>query len=169
MKKYDWHELKSNMKIFAVIDTNVLVSALMSRHADSATVLIMDYISGGDIVPIYNEEILQEYYSVLSRDKFKFPKNWIETTICSIMKLGIHTERVFSGKEFPDHKDVVFYEVSLSIENTYLVTGNIKHFPKDPFVVTPAEMIHIVKTAKEIQTGLLNEPSGKYLSSNQQL
>lgn len=113
MKKYDWHELKSNMKIFAVIDTNVLVSALMSRHADSATVLIMDYISAGDIVPIYNEEILQEYYSVLSRDKFKFPK--------------------------------------------------------DPFVVTPAEMIHIVKTAKEIQTGLLNEPSGKYLSSNQQL
>ena len=45
---------------------------------------------------------------------------------------------------FPDQKDVVFYEVALSKEDAYLVTGNIKHFPKKPFVVTPAEMVEIL-------------------------
>ncbi len=46
---------------------------------------------------------------------------------------------------FPDPKDVVFYEVALSKEDAYLVTGNIKHFPKKPFVVTPAEMLAILE------------------------
>ena len=44
-------------------------------------------------------------------------------------------------------KDVVFYEVTLSKEDAYLVTGNIKHFPQKPFVVTPAEMIAIIEGA----------------------
>lgn len=35
----------------------------------------------------------------------------------------------------------VFYEVALSVDDSYLVTGNTKHFPKKPFVVTPAEML----------------------------
>ena len=39
---------------------------------------------------------------------------------------------------------MVFYEVALSKEDAYLVTGNIKHFPKTPIVVTPAEMIEIL-------------------------
>ena len=41
---------------------------------------------------------------------------------------------------------MVFYEVALSKENTYLVTGNTKHFPKKPIVVTPAEMLDILKS-----------------------
>jgi hypothetical protein len=38
---------------------------------------------------------------------------------------------------FPDSNDIVFYEVKMSKEGAYLVTGNIKNFPKMPFVVTP--------------------------------
>ena len=48
--------------------------------------------------------------------------------------------------DLPDPKDVVFYEVALSKEDAYLVTGNIKHFPKVDFVVTPAEMIDIMNS-----------------------
>ena len=44
----------------------------------------------------------------------------------------------------PDPNDIVFYEVKMSKEETYLVTGNIKHFPKKPFVVTPREMVEII-------------------------
>lgn len=44
----------------------------------------------------------------------------------------------------PDPKDIVFYEVALSKEDAYLVTGNQKHFPKAPIVVTPAEMMEIL-------------------------
>ena len=46
----------------------------------------------------------------------------------------------------PDPKDVVFYEVALAKESSFLVTGNIKHFPAKSFVVTPAEMIQIIET-----------------------
>ena len=49
------------MRVYAVIDTNVLVSALFSVHPDSATVIIRDKISDGTIVPLYNEEIFDEY------------------------------------------------------------------------------------------------------------
>jgi hypothetical protein len=44
----------------------------------------------------------------------------------------------------PDEKDRPFYEVSLSKDDSYLVTGNLKHFPSTPKVVSPAEMIAIL-------------------------
>jgi hypothetical protein len=34
--------------------------------------------------------------------------------------------------------------VALSKEEAYLVTGNKKHFPQKPIVVTPAEMMNIL-------------------------
>lgn len=47
----------------------------------------------------------------------------------------------------PDPKDVVFYAIVVEKrkeEDAYLVTGNIKHFPQEPFVVTPKEMMDII-------------------------
>lgn len=61
-----------------------------------------------------------------------------------IQQLGIMAERVHSSEEFPDLDDIVFYEVALSKEDAYLVTGNTKQFPKSPIVVTPAEMMEII-------------------------
>ena len=49
-----------------------------------------------------------------------------------VLEKGIHLDRTKSEDVFPDPKDVVFYEVALSKEGSYLVTGNIKHFPKSP-------------------------------------
>ena len=53
------------VKIYAVIDTNVIISALLSRHQNSATVKILEYLYERIIVPIYNDEILEEYATVL--------------------------------------------------------------------------------------------------------
>lgn len=55
------------MKIYAVIDTNVLVSALLAKRPDSASVQILERLFSGDIIPMYNEEIVAEYVEVLSR------------------------------------------------------------------------------------------------------
>ena len=66
------------MKIYTVIDTNVIISALLSRHPDAATVKILDNLFDRTIIPIYNDEILEEYGSVLRRPKF----NFAEETIC---------------------------------------------------------------------------------------
>lgn len=134
-----------NKSIFAVIDTNVIVSALLSSEGNSNPIVVLRETLRGRITPLYNEEILDEYREVLSRDKFNLQKQNVDTVINHIKRSGLKLERTKALNEvFPDPKDVVFYEVTLSKDDAYLVTGNIKHFPKKPFVVTPAEMVAIL-------------------------
>ena len=132
-------------KVYAVIDTNVLVSALLPNRGVTNPAVILGAIMNDRIVPIFNNEILSEYLEVLSREKFHFQRTSIETVIGHIKQIGLELGRTRSWEGvFPDPKDVVFYEVTLSKDDAYLVTGNIKHFPKKPFVVTPAEMVAIL-------------------------
>ena len=49
------------MICYAVIDTNVLVSALLSGKDDTATVQVLAKILGGDIIPVYSNVITKEY------------------------------------------------------------------------------------------------------------
>ncbi|MBP5542336.1 MAG: hypothetical protein J6X88_11925 [Bacteroidales bacterium] len=64
----------------------------------------------------------------------------------NIINRGQLAERVhLDDNEVRDPKDVVFYEVALSKDGAYVVTGNIKDFPRKPIVVTPAEMITILE------------------------
>jgi putative PIN family toxin of toxin-antitoxin system len=130
--------------IYAVIDTNVFVSALLSRLPNTATVKLVRILFERGMCPLYNEEIIAEYQDVLHRRKFHFPSEAIDEIIKTVQDIGISSERISSDEFFPDPKDVVFYEVALSIEDAYLVTGNKKHFPKKPIVVTPAEMLEIL-------------------------
>lgn len=135
--------------IFAVIDTNVLVSALISKSMDSNPMKVFQAIVTERIVPLYNDEILHEYREVLSREKFHLDKALIETVLKAIVTDGLCLGRTpAEDVEFPDPKDVVFYEIALSKEESYLITGNIKHFPVRPFVVTPAEMVQILESCK---------------------
>ena len=136
------------MKYYAVIDTNVLASSLLSPHPDSATVLIRKHVAKGDLVPLFNAEIFAEYRSVLARPKLGLPESLVAAILDAINEAGLSLGRTASAESFPDPKDVVFYEVALSKEDAYLVTGNIKHFPKKPFVVTPAEMLAIIEKNK---------------------
>lgn len=128
---------------YAVFDTNVLVSALMSKRKDSPTVALLDYVVEGRIILLYNEEIVNEYQDVLHRDKFNFSKERIDAVI-SLVRMGLSLERVSSDELFPDPDDRVFYEVALSKEGAFVVTGNQKHFPKSPIIVTPTEMVRIM-------------------------
>ena len=136
------------MKVYAVIDTNVIVSSILSSHSDSATVLVRDNILDGKLIPLFNEEILAEYKDVLNRPKFKFPSSLVKAVLDAITSIGLYMDRTESGELFPDPKDAVFYEVALSKEDSYLVTGNTKHFPTSPIVVTPAEMLEILFRSK---------------------
>ena len=133
-------------KIFAVIDTNVIVSALISSNLESNPVKVFRAIVQERIVPLFNDVILEEYKNVLSRSKFHLDLPLIETVIKAIIADGLNIDRTPAADiDFPDPKDIVFYEVALSVEDSYLVTGNIKHFPVKPFVVTPAEMVRILE------------------------
>jgi predicted nucleic acid-binding protein len=106
---------------------------------------------------VYSDEIIDEYTEVLHRKKFDIPDYLIKWAIDRVLMSGIHGERVPSQEHFPDPKDVVFYEVALSKDDAYLVTGNKKHFPQKPIVVTPAEMLEILKAA-EIKLKCTVEP-----------
>lgn len=99
----------------------------------------------GLITPVYNEEMLAEYAEVLHRKKFKFREEDIQVLLDFISEYGIHTDRIPYDGNMPDEKDRPFYEVSLSMEDSFLVTGNLKHFPRTPKVVTPAELIEIME------------------------
>ena len=133
-------------KVFAVIDTNVIVSALISTKRETPPLSVMALVYSGIITPVYNNEILQEYREVLSRDKFRLSLDQVGNALSVIRDYGLNLERTkVEDEPFPDPKDVVFYEVALSKEDAYLVTGNIKHFPQKPFVVTPAEMLAILE------------------------
>ena len=132
-------------KIFAVVDTNVIVSGMITSNSASPTAKVLDCLSEKHITPLYCEEILKEYESVLGREKFKLPKERVEKFLKMMKSDGIASNRVPTNEVFTDPKDVVFYEVALSKEDSFLVTGNIKHFPKVDLVVTPAEMMEIIK------------------------
>lgn len=134
------------MSCYAVIDTNVLVSALLSNHTDAATVQLLVRLIGGEIIPVYSCEIMREYREVLSRKKFKFNLDTIEYILSAIEKFGLLVEPSATGVILPDMKDLPFYEVVMEKrdENAYLVTGNLKHFPMETFIVTARQMLDIL-------------------------
>ena len=135
------------MKYLVVIDTNVLVSALLSKHENASTVQVLNAVFDGTIIPVFNDEILTEYDNVLHRPKFKFPDIIIQLLLNVIKSHGIFSKQITTNIILPDPKDLVFYEVVMSKResNAYLVTGNGKHFPKEPFIVTPNELLNIIK------------------------
>lgn len=138
--------MREKEKVYAVIDTNVLVSSLLSATGASNPSRVIGAVISGAIVPLYNNEIIEEYRDVLSRDKFKFSPVLIDSLLSAFTEFGINTARKDAGDEiFPDEDDIVFYEVVLSVEDAYLVTGNTKHFPIKPFIVTPAQMVDILR------------------------
>ena len=134
------------MKYYAVIDTNVLVSSQLKRG--SIPWEIVNYVLGNTIVPLLNQEILNEYEEVLNRNEFGFSEEDIRILLDKIKEKGIFLLREQTIEEFIDEKDIVFYEIVMSARNTmdaYLITGNIKHYPVRSYVVTPRQMLEIMK------------------------
>lgn len=130
--------------IYAVIDTNVLVSAYITHNVEAATSKVVDYLLHGKITPIYNDEMMAEYEEVLSRTHFHISPLKRQNLFEYILQKGVAAERVSIDTLFTDESDRVFYEVAISKEDSFLVTGNLKHFPIDPRVVTPAQMLQIL-------------------------
>ena len=133
------------MKVYAVFDTNVLVSAMITHNPDSPTVKVIEMVAKGLITPLFNGEIITEYDEVLHREKFNLREDDILNMMELILDNGLVTSRIATMEEFQDLNDVVFFEIALSKKGTSLVTGNTKHFPKNPIVVTPAEMLRIME------------------------
>ena len=137
------------MKRYAVIDTNVLVSAMLKWTSVPGS--IIEFAFSGVIIPVLNERIVEEYREVLMRDKFHLTKEIVDDVIQALEDQGKYIDTDNMDYELPDLKDVVFYAIVMEKrkeEDAYLVTGNIKHFPQVPFVVTPKQMLDILLEEK---------------------
>lgn len=77
------------MKCCAVVDTNVFVSALLSKKEDTATVQVLRAMLKGFFTPLYHEDILAEYEEVLHRPKFHLSEKVIRTVISAVKRYGI--------------------------------------------------------------------------------
>ena len=139
------------MIIRAVIDTNVLVSAILTKSSDAATVQIMYKFLNGEIVACYCDEMLVEYEEVLNREKFKFDKGVVKYLLMAIEKFGEKISPKQYDVKLNDIKDLPFYLTALETRelNSYLVTGNIKHFPKEEYIKTPREFLDIINAQAE--------------------
>lgn len=130
--------------VYAVIDTNIFVSALITHNSNASTARVLENLLLHRIIPLYNDDIIKEYDEVLHRAKFKLSEEQISTVIEHVKENGIDSSRFPYAGEMPDEDDRVFYEVCLSKEDSFLVTGNLKHFPKEPQVITAAEIMEIL-------------------------
>ncbi len=133
--------------IYAVMDTNVFVAALLTKKDDSATVRVYEAIADGLITPLYHKDILKEYEEVLSRPKFKLSEKRINAVLDMIVKYGVEVFPKPTGEILIDMDDLIFYEVAMEKreDDSYLVTGKQKHYPVKDFIVTPEEMMEIIE------------------------
>lgn len=134
------------MNCYAVIDTNVLVPALLTTHEDAATIQVILKVIDGTIIPLCSEAIFKEYKEVLQRKRFHFSKDRVEELLTLFKATGIIVTPKITYIDLPDIKDIPFYEIVMDKreEGAFLVTGNLKHFPREPFIVTPREMLDIL-------------------------
>jgi len=123
------------MPIKCVLDTNIILSAVISYKGYPAK--IFDAVVEKEIKMYINEEVISEYKDVLSRDYFKISREKVGRTINIIRKLGVVIISETSSFLMNDESDRIFYDTAQSAE-AWLVTGNIKHYPKKDFILTPA-------------------------------
>jgi len=120
--------------IRAVIDTNVVVSGLLSPAGNEALILLA--IHQGLLHPCFSEEILEEYASVLARPKFAFPPDEIAAVLDMFRSRGEFFPTKTSAIAASDPGDTKFLQCAEAALADYLVTGNKRHFPTGSHGVT---------------------------------
>lgn len=136
--------------IFAVLDTNVLISAALAHNKFSVPYSVFRGVVERRFVPLVDENIVREYWDVFSRPKFSFMQETINDIVGNTIKFAINQPVPPSGMELPDCDDVIFYDVAKAHQDkgAYLVTGNLKHFPNCKFAVSPRDFMDIIAPNK---------------------
>jgi putative PIN family toxin of toxin-antitoxin system len=121
-----------------VLDTNILVSALWTPTGNAAK--IVDLMVTGQLVPFYDQRVIAEYEAVLARPKFPFALDDVRELLATITTYGYSLIVTPSDIPFPDETDRKFYDIAKAAGAT-LITGNIRHYPTDQIVTTPANFL----------------------------
>ncbi len=122
-----------------VIDTNVLVSGLLSAGGPPGALL--DAVRAGEVRPAVCEPILAEYRDVLRRPRLRIAPSLADELLATLDDYALHVPPAeIDPAGFPDADDAPFYAAALAA-HCPLVTGNLKHFPRagTVVVITPRE------------------------------
>ena len=129
-----------------VLDTNVLVSGILSPHGPPAAVLRA--LLTERVTLCFDERILSEYRDVLTCEKFSFDREFVEELIAFLEAAGSATLAAPLSLSVPDAGDQMFIEVAVASRADFLVTGNLKHFPdrarERVAVVSPREFLDVM-------------------------
>jgi putative PIN family toxin of toxin-antitoxin system len=110
-----------------VLDTNVLVSALLAPNGNEAVVVRLAL--SGKFETGVSPAILTEYYEDLGRPRFKFSRVKLDIFFDRFLAQGtmVHPRNTVAGSN--DSSDNRFLECAETIRANYLITGNLRHFP----------------------------------------
>ena len=119
-----------------VLDTNVVIAAFINPEGKPSQILKL--VLGRKAEICYNSVILSEYESVALRPKFssKIDSGIIRPFISLIRSIGFSFDPLPSSIKLPDESDRIFYDTAGG-SGSLLITGNIKHYPKEPFILRP--------------------------------
>ena len=124
-----------------VLDTNVIISAVISSEGNPAKIIKL-VASNENMQLYYSSNIFAEYKRVLSYERLNFSHEKQTRAINLIEKYGISIQPEISTMPLPDESDRIFYDTAKEV-NAYLITGNLKHYPEEPHILTPARFIEI--------------------------
>lgn len=126
-----------------VLDTNILVSGLLSPFGPPAEVVRM--VSSGAVALCLDARIVTEYAEVLARPRFAFDPDAVAALLEQVMHTGLIIAAEPLTARLPDVDDEPLLEVAASSGAEALVTGNIAHFPReacgDVRVMRPSEFV----------------------------
>ena len=130
--------------IAVVLDTNVLVSSLLSKN--SPPTKILDLILDDQIQVVYDDRVLGEYEEVLSRSELHIPARRMLAVIDHIELAGKYTTpETLSTEGYTDPDDIMFAEVFITSKADALITGNLRHYKpllkQNALVLSPAQFL----------------------------
>jgi putative PIN family toxin of toxin-antitoxin system len=128
--------------IRVVLDTNVIVSALLQPLGPPAQVLLL--ATGGLIQPCVSGKLYAEYEAVIRRPRFDRDESVITAMLATIREKGLWVRPTASVTACIDPDDDMFLECAQEGRADYLVTGNLKHFPEswmDTRIVSPRSFL----------------------------
>jgi putative PIN family toxin of toxin-antitoxin system len=126
-----------------VLDTNVVVSAFLAPQGKPAAILQLVLRHDFDIC--MNTAILNEYEQVLSRAKFagRIHQKDIRRFFEILYNIGVNIISLPSTINMPDESDRKFYDAAKTA-GAYLITGNVKHYPEESFILSPVNFINLL-------------------------
>lgn len=70
--------------------------------------------------------------------------------------------------DFSDIDDAIFYDTYIMRDDAYLITGNLKHFPKESRILSPSDMMQIINLQTN-QNNILSDIECPYMSERRAL